>query len=89
MQVLIANGALTTDHASASFKHPVFILNGAVYQPDDVLDTADSNRCMTAEDLLGAAYAMEIDQGRRFSTAEYNLIARFTGMPGANLCSGE
>jgi len=42
-----------------------------------------------AGDIVAKAYSQDVDEGRRFSVAEYNMIARFAGLPLANYCSGE
>lgn len=87
MQLALAQGILTTDHESASFKHPVFIIAGKVHHPGDLI--GDGAGALAADEWIARAYSDGIDQGQRFTTAEYNLIARFAGMPLANYCSGE
>lgn len=84
MQIAIAKGILTTDHESASFSQPAFILGGLAYGPDSLVPDATN-----AGDIVAKAYSQDIDEGRRFSVAEYNMIARFAGLPVANYCSGE
>jgi len=84
MQIIIANGVLTTDHESASFFKPVFVIDGVAYGPDNPIADAGN-----AGDIVAKAYSQGVDEGRRFSVAEYNLVARFAGLPVANYCSGE
>jgi len=84
MQLTIANGILTTELESASFSMPAFIFGGVTYGPDSVILAAGN-----AGNMVARAYSQDVDQGRRFSVAEYNMIARFAGLPVANFCSGE
>lgn len=92
MQIEIAGGVLTTEHDSASFSRPIFVLNGIAHQPDDAIENVASSSPlgpMKAGDLVAREYSSEVDRGRIFSTSEYNTIARFAGLPIANYCSGE
>lgn len=84
MQIAIANGTLTTEHESASFSKPVFIFGDVAYGPDSLISGAGN-----AGDIVAKAYSQNADEERRFSVAEYNMIARFAGLPLANYCSGE
>ena len=82
MNIAIGNGFLTIDSASPT-TDPILRLHDMSYRPVDLL--ADG----TAADWVANAYAIDADHGRHFTKLEYNLIARFSGMPSANLCSGE
>lgn len=86
LQLPIANGLLMTPEGASPFAEPVFVLAGKTYSPQDLV--AD-DPAISAETRVNAAYDDAIDAGRRFSRAEYNLVARFCGLPSANLCSGE
>lgn len=92
MNITIANGLLTTNHAASSAGQTVFVFNGIAYGPDDLVDFGkgtDSTNKTLARDLVEDGYSAQIIKGHQFSLAEYNLIAEFAGMPSANLCSGE
>ncbi len=85
MRIDIANGVLTNDGEASG--RPVFLLDGKTYGPED---TVDSNGARSpAGDLIAAAYEAAVEKGTRFKIFEYNLIAKFAGMPTANYCSGE
>ena len=93
MRIKIANGFLSTDQEDSPLGHPVFVLNGVVHEPSDTVDlgeaASDSTRSRLAADLVADEYESLVDKGERFSVLEYNLIAKFSGLPLVNLCSGE
>lgn len=89
MQITIAGGILTTEHEAASFTSPVFIFGGVGYEPGGQMDGGSSSGKQNVSDIVAKAYSLDSEQGRKFSVAEYNMIARFAGLPLANYCSGE
>ncbi|WP_319243484.1 hypothetical protein [uncultured Propionivibrio sp.] len=86
LQLAIANGVLTAADGAPPFATPIFILNGTIHAADDRLAGEPP---VSAEARVNAAYSDAVEAGRRFTRAEYNLVARFCGLPSANLCSGE
>ncbi len=93
MRIAIANGFLTNEQEFSPLGYPVFVLNDVVYGPDDKVDSGGSapasGGAQPARDLIAEEYEIAAENGGKFSILEYNLIARFSGMPPVNLCSGE
>ena len=87
MQIEIANGILTTRHPASPDGEPVFIRDGVIHQPADSVGSGET--APAAGDLIADEYTRAADAGRRFSRLEYNVIARFAGLPSMNPCSGE
>jgi len=86
LQLAIADGVLTTPDGASPLAAPIFILNGTIHAAED---RVAGEPPVSAETRVSTAYADAVEGGRRFTRAEYNLVARFCGLPSANLCSGE
>ncbi|SDI36296.1 hypothetical protein [Propionivibrio dicarboxylicus] len=86
LQLAIADGLLTTPDGASPFAEPIFIFKGTTYAAPDLVANQPPE---SAETRVNAAYDNAVENGRRFTRAEYNLVARFCGLPSANLCSGE
>jgi len=84
MQVIIAYGVLTTDHAASSYGQPVFIAGGIAHGQADIVDLGedaiDFLRYQPAAKLVESAYFLRPED---FSGAEYALIAKFCGLNAA------
>ena len=93
MRIETPEGLLTTRPPESSDCEPVFIRDGVACHPDDTVDLGEAvpeaSRHPSACDLVADGYARAVDAGRWFSRSEYNVIARFAGLPSMNPCSGE
>ncbi len=85
MQVTIANGVLTTEHAASSYGQPVFVANGVAHGQMDMVDLGsdalDFLRYQPAAKHVESTYFLRPSS---FTMDEYNLIAKFCGLSAAH-----
>jgi hypothetical protein len=81
----LAAGTLTTEHAASSYGQPVLVVAGQAYGQQDQIDLGpealDFLRYPTAAEHVAGWHAAHMDECRRLPVEEYNLIAKFIGLP--------